>query len=239
MRAAADDDAAGVGADGELLGLVAVGHEDEVAGLDGLLHHLGRGAHAQAAGRDALLGVAEDHLAVKGGDDVGVLGLGTAEDLDVEDVEVGVGDVLGGDEAEQVVGAVGDREGVGLGLAHDAPGLEQARLGVDAALLLDLGVLDLRGHGGDQRGLGEAEVLEREGGLAVDGAGAAGLVDVGVAGLVLEVGVGDRRADAVGVGVEVANDVDLADCLGHSSSKVRADCESFPYSATSWAGFGA
>ena len=225
VRAAADHDAGGVALDGKLLGLVAVGHQDEVALLDGILHHLGGGAHAQAAGLDASLGVAEDHLAVEGAHDVCELGLGVAEDLDVEDVEVRVGDVLGGDEAEQVVVAVGDGERVALGVAHDVPRLEEAGLGVDAGLLLDLGVLDLRGHGGDQRRLREAEVLEREGGLAVDGAGAAGLVDGGVAGLVLEVGVGDRRADAVGVGVEVANDVDLADCLGHSMSSVgRAVC---------------
>ena len=225
VRAAADHDAGGVALDGKLLSLVAVGHQDEVALLDGVLHHLGGGAHADAALGDGGLRVAQQHLAVEGGDDVGVARGRLGDDLGVKDVEVGVGDVLDGDETAQVVLLVGDAEGVGAGLAHAAPGGKQAHAGVDAVLLLDLAVLDLGRDGGDELGLGKAKVLEREGGLAVDGARAASLVDVGVAELVLQIGVGDRRADAVGVGVGVANDVDLANCLGHSMSSVgRAVC---------------
>ena len=215
LGAAADDDAAGVALDGELLGLVAVGHEDDVAGEDGVLHHLGRGADPDVALLDAAVGVADDHLAVQGLDDVGVLGLGLRQGAGVEDVHVRVGDVLDGDEADEVLLAVGDAEGVEPNLLHEVPCGEEAHLLVDAWLVLDLDVLDLRRHRGDEGRLREPEVLEHEGRLAVDGAGTAGLVD-GLVDLVLEVGVSDGGADAVRVWVKVSDDVDLADCLWHA-----------------------
>ena len=215
LGAAADDDAAGVALDGELLGLVAVGHEDDVAGEDGVLHHLWRGADPDVALLDAAVGVADDHLAVQGLDDVGVLGLGLRQGAGVEDVHVRVGDVLDGDKADEVLLAVGDAEGVETNLLHEVPCGEEAHLLVDARLVLDLDVLDLRRHRGDEGRLREPEVLEHEGRLAVDGTSATGLVD-GLINLVLEVGVGDGRADAVCVRVKVSNDVDLADCLWHA-----------------------
>ena len=141
-----------------------------------------------------------------------------ADHARVKDVHVGVGDVLDGNEALEVVLVVCDAEGVGLSLAHEIPCREEAHLAVDAALALNLGVLDLRCDGGDELRLVEAKVAQHERGLPVDGARAARLVDVGVLHLVLEVGVGDRRADAVGVGVEMTYDVDLADSLRHDRS---------------------
>ena len=216
LGVAADDEDLGAAVDGELLGLVAVGAQDDVALLDSALHHLGGGADAHLAAHDDVVGVAQDDLAVERGGDVGVAGLRLGQGLGVEDVHVGVGDVANGDDAGELV-AVEDAQGAGLLVAHAVPGREEAGLRVDAGLLGDLDVLDLRGDGGDERGLLEAEVLEDEGRLAVEGAGAAGLVDR-LVDLVLEVGVRDGRADAVGVGVQVADDVDLADCLRHSSS---------------------
>ena len=214
-RQLASHSAARLALDGELLGLVAVGHQHDVAGVDGVLHHLGRGAHADVAAGHARHGVAEQHLALEGVDDVGVTGARGADDAAVKDVHVGVGDVLDRDDALEVVLVVGDAEGVGLGLAHEVPRGEEAHLAVDAALALDLGVLDLRGDGGDELGLGKAEVLEHEGRLAVDRASAARLVDVGVLDLVLEVRVGNRRADAVRVRMQVPDDVYLADPFWH------------------------
>ena len=215
VRAAADHEAARAALHGKALRLVAVGDEHDVAGLDGVLHHLGRGAHADAAAGDARGGVAEDHLAVQRVDDVGVAGGGLADHAHVKDVHVGVGDVLDRDEALQAVLVVGDAEGVHAGLAHEVPGGEQAHLAVDAVLPLISGVLDLGRDGRDELGLVEAEVAEHEGRLAVDGAGAARLVDVGVLDLVLKVRVGNGRADAVRVRMQVSDDVYLADSLRH------------------------
>ena len=228
VGAAADHEAAGLALDGKLLRLVAVGHEHDVTGLDGVLHHLRRGAHADVAPGHARRGVAEDHLAVERVDDVGVAGVGRADHAHVEDVHVGVGDVLDRDEALEVVVLVGDAEGVRLGVAHEVPGGKEAHLSVDAALALDLGVLDLRCDGRDERGLLKAKVAQDKRRLAVDRAGAARLIDVGVLGLVLEVRVRDGRADAVRVRAQVADDVDLANTLRHWSSSccvpLSSDC---------------
>jgi len=71
-------------------------------------------------------------------------------------------------------------------------------------------VFDLRGHRGDEGRLVESEVLEHEGGLAIDGAGATRLVD-GLVNLVLKIGVGDGRADAVRIWMKMSDDIDLAD----------------------------
>ena len=225
LGAAADHKAARLALNGELLRLVAVGHQDDVARLDRVLHHLGRGAHADVAALDARRGVAKDHLAVERVDDAGVAGARVADHRVVEDVHVGVGDVLDRDEALEGAVLVGDAEGVDLGLAHEVPGGEEAHLPVDAALALNLGVLDLRGDGGDELGLLEAKALEDKGRLAVDGARAARLVDGGVLDGVLEVCVADGRADAVRVRMQVADDVDLADSLRHGCSlRARVGC---------------
>jgi len=209
IGAAADDQAAGIALDGKLLGLVAVGHEDDVTWQDRVLHHLGRGAHAYVALVDAVVGIADDHRAVKRLDDVGVLGLGVCQRAGVEDVHVRVGDVLHGDETDEVLPAVGHAEGVELDLLHEVPCGVEAHLLVDARLVLDLDVLYLWGHRGDEGRLVESEVLEYEGRLAIDGACAARLID-GLVDLVLQIGIGDGRADAVRVWMKMSDDIDLA-----------------------------
>ena len=223
QRAVADDDAAHAGLDGEALGLVAVGDQDDVAGLDVALHHLRRGSDADAALLDAALRVAGHHLAVQGVEDVGVARLAAGEDRGVEDVHVGAGDVLDGDQALDVVVGVGDDQGVDLGLLDEVPRDVEARLGVDAGLVLEADVLDLRGDARDERGLVEAEVPEGELRLAVDRAGATCLVD-GLVDLVLEIGVADCGTDRVRVRMQVAYDVYLADCVWHVHSLVRIGC---------------
>ena len=65
----------------------------------------------------------------------------------------------------------------------------------------------------------EAKVLEHKCRLAVEGACAPCLVDR-LVDLVLEVSVGNGGADAVRVRMQVADDVDLADCLWHESPSV-------------------
>ncbi len=216
---AADDQAPGVALDGELLCLVAVGDQHDVAGLDGVLHHLGRGAHAHVALGHAAVGVAQKQRAVERLDDVLVGGLGLGEHGGVEDVHVRVGNVLHRDEAFEVLVLIGDAEGIHLGVLHHVPGGEEAHLGVDAGLLLHHDVLDLRRHRGDERRLLEAKVLEHKCRLAVEGACAPCLVDR-LVDLVLEVSVGNGGADAVRVRMQVADNVDLADCLWHESPSV-------------------
>ena len=188
VGATADDQAAGVALHGELLRLVAVGDKHDVASLDGVLHHLRRGAHAHVALGDAAVGVAQEQLAVEGLDDVLVGGLGFGEHGGVEDVHVRVGDVLHRDEALEVLVLIGDAERVHLGVLHHVPCGEEAHLCVDAGLLLHHDVLDLRRHRGDERRLVKAKVLEHKRGLAVERPRAPGLVDR-LVNLVLEVRV--------------------------------------------------
>ena len=118
---------------------------------------------------------------------------------------------------------VGDAQRGGVLVAHEVPCRGEAGLGVDALGLAIGDILDLRGQRGDEAGLLEAEVLEDEGRLAVDGARTTRLV-LAATEDVLEVGVADGCADAVGVGVLVADHVDLADRFCHGCAPC---CESF------------
>ena len=160
------------------------------------------------------LSVADEHLAAERADDVLVARVGLGDHGVVEDVHVGVGDVLDGDEAEQVAVVVGHAQGGGVLVAHEVPCGGEARLGVDARGLAVRDVLDLRGERGDEARLVETEVLEDEGGLTVDGTSTARLVDAATQ-LVLEIGVADGGADTVCVGVLVPDYVHLADCFCH------------------------
>ena len=185
----ADDKQARAGAHRVVLRLVAVGGEDHVALGDDVFHHLGARAYDDVAGGDDAVRVAHDKLALKGIDDVGEAGCRATHDLAVKDVHVGVGDVLYCDEALQCALVVGDAQGGRTVVAHEVPRAIQARLAVDGRGLVEVGVLDLGARVGDEARLLEAKVLQHEGRLAVDGAGATGLVLGGGVYLRFQIGI--------------------------------------------------
>ena len=73
----------------------------------------------------------------------------------------------------------------------------------------------MRPHARDEARLIKTEVREGVSRLAVHRTGTACFVDGALVDLVLEVCIGDGGADAVGIGIEVADNVDLADGIGH------------------------
>jgi len=80
--------------------------------------------------------------------------------------------------------------------------------------VLYLYVFDLRRYGRNELRFLEAEVIEHEGGLTIDHASSAGLVNRLIY-LVFEVGVGNSRTNAISVRMEMADNIDLAYCLRH------------------------
>ena len=218
-RAAADDDGRRAAVDGAHLRLVPVGDKHQVPGLDEFFHDLGAGADADAPARDARVGVADDQLGLQGVQQVAAAGVGGGQHAGVQQVHVGVGNVGHRDQPLQLPAAVHDAQRVDVDAAHQVPGRAQAHLAVDARLLADVDVLDLGAHVGAQARRRHAKMLEHELRLAVQVAGAPGLVPAGELAAVFQPGVGQRRTDRVGVGVLVADDVDMARTVfGHGGS---------------------
>ena len=91
----------------------------------------------------------------------------------------------------------------------------QACLEPNALERRDVDVFDLRGHAGDETRLVEAEMAQRKGGLAVYRACTSSLVArFARVNLILQVGIGDCSTNAIGIWVEMTDNVYLADGIG-------------------------
>ena len=209
-RTAADDDGRGAAVDGTHLGFVPVGDQHQVAGLDQLLHDFGAGADADIALGDAGVGIAHNQFGLQGFQQVVVAGVGSGQNPGVEQVHVGVGDVLDGDKALQLVIFVGDAQGVNLHVPHQVPGGAHTHLGIDTRLFADVDVLDLGADVGAQARGFKAEVLEHKPGFPVHMAGTAGFVFSVQTAAVFQPGIGQRRANRVGIRVLVTDNIDMA-----------------------------
>ena len=209
-RTAADHNGRRAAVDGAHLGLVPVGNQHQVAGLHQLLHDLGAGADADMPLGDAGVGVAHDELRLQRLQQVVVAGVGRRQHAGVKQIHVGVGNVLDGDKALQLVLPIGDAQRVDFHVAHHVPGRAHAQLGVDARLVADVDILDLGAHVGAEPRRLHAEMLEHKLGLPVHMPGPASLILACQAAAVFQPGVGQRRTDGVGIGVLVADDVDMA-----------------------------
>ena len=208
--AAADNDGLRAAVDGAHLGLVPVGDQHKVAGLDELLHDFRAGADADIAAVNVGVGAADHQLSLQRFQQVRAAGVGRGQHCRVEQVHVRVGNVFDGDKPLQLVVAVHDAERVDLDVAHQVPGRAQAHLAVDARLLADVDVLDLRADVGAKPRRLHAEVLQNEPRFPVHMSGAAGLIQAGQAAAVFQPGIRQRGADRVRVRVLVADDVDVA-----------------------------
>jgi len=93
---------------GKHLGLKAVCDKDDVTFVNRLLHELRCCAYRDASLFYAGIRIAENELAIQRADNVGVLRVGSCQRVIVEDVHVGVGDVLHCDDALKVLRIVGD-----------------------------------------------------------------------------------------------------------------------------------
>ena len=209
LGAGAQDDAGDTGLDGEKLRLKAVAGDDHVV-LGHIVHHPLRGV-----GRDGdpplVEGAADvpaDDLGFQRLDDVFIRGFGLGDDAVVIDVHVRGGDVGHGDEALQVALLVGDAQGAGLVLLHQAVGLLDGDFSLDRRGLLNLHIRDA---GADVRQVLRflrPKIGEGKGGLFIDLPGALG--HIALAGqFSFQFRVGDGRADRVGVGALVPDDGDF------------------------------
>ena len=205
-RAAADHNGPRAAVDGAHLGLIPVGHQHQVAGVQRAVHDFRAGADEDMPLRHAGVGVAFQHLALQRGENIAVAGARLGQHGGVEQVHVGVGDVLHRDEALQLVLAVGDAQRVDLHVPHQRPCGAHAHLLINARLAADVDVLDLGAEVGAKAGRLHPEMPQHKGGLPVDRTGAPRLVH-GVPFLVFQVGIGQRRADGIRIGIFVADDV--------------------------------
>src|SRR5699024_8489680 len=137
----ADDQEGGLLLDGAQLALVAVGQDDDVPLFHGALQHFGGGgADVDVAGGAHPVLAAHHHLAAQRLEDVLIGGVGLGQHGGVEHVHVGGGDVLDGDDAQQVALRADHRQRVDVPVPHDLPGAAQADGAVDACHLADIHV---------------------------------------------------------------------------------------------------
>ena len=214
-RAAADDNGLCAAVDGAHLGLVPVGDQHKVAGLDELLHDFRAGADADIAAVNVGVGAADHQFSLQRFQQVRAAGVGRGQHRRVEQVHVRVGNVLDGDKPLQLVVAVHDAERVDLDVAHQVPGRAQAHLAVDARLLADVDVLDLRADIGAEAGCLDAEMLQDKPRFTVYMPGAAGLIQTVKAAAVFQPCIRQRGADRVRIRVLVADDIDVAGRVCH------------------------
>ena len=213
--AVADDEQRRFFFNGAQLALIAVGQDDDVALFHGIFQHFGRGgADADVTGGADVALAAHHHGAVQCFEDILEAGPALGEDAGIEHVHVGRGDILHGDHAFQLVVGAGDGQGVDLLVAHDLPRPAQAGGAGDAGHLAVVHIADLGVDVGAHAGRFDPELLEHELGLLVHLAGAARLADQ-ITGFVFQPGIGDGRANGVGVRVAVPDDHDFVGCFWH------------------------
>ena len=212
VGATANHEAAGTRFEGETLRFVAVGDEHCIAGNDEAVHHFGRGANEELPALNDAVGIAYDDFCVEGVEDVAEAGASLGEHERIQNVHVGVRNVLNGNEPDEVVVLVGNAKRAVHGIAHEIPRHVKARLAANALQGGYLKVLDLRRDARNEPRLRKAKVAQRVGGFAIDGPGATSLVGgLNIGDLILKIRIANCGADAIGIGVEVSNNVNLAD----------------------------
>ena len=202
--APADDDGGGLGGVGGLDDRAVPAGDDDAALREGL-GHAGHG-DAHLAGEAGHVPVVPPDLPVQAGEEVEEGHV--AEQRLLHEPQVVLGDVPGGEHAEELPRLVGDGEGRRgeLAVAHELPGpVDRHRVGQDGrpveGQVLHLGAHVVEAHGGL-----EAEPLQNAAGLVAQHPQAAGHV-LPVPQGVAEAGVGDGGHDGVGVRVLVSEDV--------------------------------
>ena len=164
------------------------------------------------------VGVADDELRFQRLQHICAAGVGGGQHGRVKQIHVCVGNVLDGDKALQLVLVIDDAERVDFHIAHQVPGGAQAHFAVNAGLLADVDIFNLRADIGTQARRLDAEMLQNKFRLAIDVPGAAGLIQAGQAAAVFQPRIGQRGADGVRVRVLVTNDIDVAHRICHSGS---------------------
>src|SRR5699024_4066905 len=163
---------------------------------------------------------AHHHLAAQRLEDVLIGGVGLGQHGGVEHVHVGGGDVLDGDDAQQVALRADHRQGVDVPVPHDLPGAAEADGAVHPFHLAVIHVADLGVDVGAHPGRLHPELLQDKLGLLVHLAGAAGLADQ-VAGPVFQLRIGDGGTDGIGIRVAVADDHHFMGFFWHTCIYLR------------------
>ena len=114
------------------LRLVAIGNQDHVAWRNEPVHHFGRRANGELAHANGVVGIAHNHGAVERVEHVLEGRACAGEGKVVQDVHVGVGNILNRDETLKIALAVNHDERTRGGVAHEVPCNMQARLEADA-----------------------------------------------------------------------------------------------------------
>jgi len=191
--------------DGAQLSLVAVGHQHDVAGFHGVLQHVrAGGADYDLAALEVAGVIAGQHGAAQNLHHVLNGGAGVAQSVGIQAVHVGNSQIAQGDQALQHALFVHHGLAVGLGVAHGFPCAAHGGVAQNAGHGADVDVLHLRTYVQAAAGGLCTKALEHEGGLLVDFACAAGFMP-GAHGLVLQVGIGNGRADGIRIRVAVAD----------------------------------
>ena len=142
----ADDDTARAHFDGTQLGLVAVTQDNQVALLYVVLHQIRvRRRDEYLALVVIILGGAHQNGALQGVDDIAVLGVGLSQDLAVQHIHVGCGDIADGNQTFNLL-FLGNRQRHGSDAAHQVPCLLQGQIALYAFRLSDLDILYLCHH---------------------------------------------------------------------------------------------
>ena len=161
------------------------------------------------------VGAADHQLSLQRFQQVRAAGVGRGQHGRVKQIHVGIGNVLDRDQALQLVLIVHDAEGVDLDIAHQVPCGAHAHLAVNAGLLADVDVLDLRADIGAKAGCLDAEMLQDKPRFTVYMPGAAGLIQTVEAAAVFQPCIRQRGADRVRIRVLVADDIDVAGRVCH------------------------
>ena len=161
------------------------------------------------------IGAADHQLSLQCFQQVRAAGVGRGQHGRVKQIHVRIGNVLDRNQTLQLVLIVHNAEGVDLDIAHQVPRGAHAHLAVNAGLLADVDVLDLRADIGAEAGGLNAEMLQDKPCLAVYMPGAAGLIQTVEAAAVFQPCIRQCGADRVRVRILVADDIDVADRVCH------------------------
>ena len=209
-RAEADHDAARTRLDRRKLRFIAVARNDHVVLMDVILHHVRfRGGNQHVAALEHRLRVADDHLGLERLQNVAVRRFRLRDDRAVLILHVGGRDVVDRDDAVEPVFLVDDRQRDGVQLRHHVPCLFHRDIVGNAGDLPDIHIPHAGADVVDVRRLAHAEAVQDVARLRAELPGARRDVAVAVVFPVLDVRIGDRRADGVGVGVAVSQYVNF------------------------------
>ena len=220
LRVDTDDHAGGAQVDGDHLGLVAVGDQDDIPFADQADHGLGTRSDMDPSLMDMSHRITDQHFAFQGVEQVLVAGMGLAQNGRIEQVQIGVRDILDRDQALQTAVFCGHAERIQNIVPHILPRFPHAHVSVEAGRFTDINIPDLRPDIRQQLRGFHAEMVQDELGLPADIAGPFGQV-LRIADLVLQPCVGNGGADGIRIRILMTDDKDRPGLfLGHGLADV-------------------